>query len=74
MLSNFADHSIEMLLNAFVRFYEKDLVNPRVSVENPSGDHCGDHILLISEFQLNELTRFINTINHKLIMWKYLSI
>ena len=74
MISNSADHSTEMLLNAFVRFYEKDSVDPRVNIGNLSGDHCGKHILLISGFQLNELTRFISIINHKLIMWKYLLI
>ena len=74
MISNSADHSSEMLLNAFVRFYEKDSVDLKVSVEKLLGDRYSEHILLISRFQLNELTRFISTINHKLIMWKYLSI
>ena len=53
MISNSADHSTKMLLNAFVRFYEKDSVDPRVSVENLSDDYCGKYILLISGFQLN---------------------
>ena len=68
MISNSANHSTEMLLNAFVRFYEKNSVDPRVSLGNLSGDHCGEYIVLISGFQLNELTRFISTVNHKLIM------